>query len=430
MEITNKKIIKFFNDRPNLDFEDTILKFIDIMEKLQENIDKSITNTNVSEILNSMNLLNIKLENNKLENQKILSKELEKINKDMEINMLKIITDMRLKVNEEVKNFMITTCNNSLEPKLKESIETTQIKALNVLTTKLNDILDIKMQPIYENKDIISKQDIQLNELLKKFENSSIKGQITENLLYNILTKLYEKAEINIVGKTNECCDIEFVRNNKPKILIESKSWGKTVPKGEVEKFERDIITRNCNGIFISVKYSISCKNNFEINIINGNILVYISEFNYDLDHLKIGIDLLDQFYDKYKELKKDLNDDDNISVDKEFVDLINSEYANFIYNKNNAIKYTKESFQKVLKHIEQMNMPSIEKFLSINCNNSNIKEFKKEDITCIDCGFVGKKPQSMPGHYRCCQLRINRLKKEKEVKNMVIQPKTINIET
>ena len=57
LQITNKRILSFFQQRPDMDFEATILKFIDIMENLQENMNKTLTNTTVTEILDSIKCL-------------------------------------------------------------------------------------------------------------------------------------------------------------------------------------------------------------------------------------------------------------------------------------------------------------------------------------------------------------------------------------
>jgi len=57
IEIKNKRIISFFEQRPDMDIEDTILKFIDIMENLQENMNKTLTNSTVTEILDSIKCL-------------------------------------------------------------------------------------------------------------------------------------------------------------------------------------------------------------------------------------------------------------------------------------------------------------------------------------------------------------------------------------
>ena len=42
LEIRNKRILSFFEQRPDMDIESTILKFIDIMESLNENMNKTL----------------------------------------------------------------------------------------------------------------------------------------------------------------------------------------------------------------------------------------------------------------------------------------------------------------------------------------------------------------------------------------------------
>ena len=49
INITNKQILSFFEQHPTLDPEITILKFINIMESLQENMNKTLNNTTVIE---------------------------------------------------------------------------------------------------------------------------------------------------------------------------------------------------------------------------------------------------------------------------------------------------------------------------------------------------------------------------------------------
>ena len=52
--ITNSKILSFFEQRPEMDVETTLLKFIDIMETLQESMNKTVTNSTVLEILDNL----------------------------------------------------------------------------------------------------------------------------------------------------------------------------------------------------------------------------------------------------------------------------------------------------------------------------------------------------------------------------------------
>ena len=45
MKITHPRIIGFFKNHPDIDAEATILKFVDIMESLHENMNKTMNNS-------------------------------------------------------------------------------------------------------------------------------------------------------------------------------------------------------------------------------------------------------------------------------------------------------------------------------------------------------------------------------------------------
>jgi hypothetical protein len=159
-------------------------------------------------------------------------------------------------------------------------------------------------------------------------ENSSIKGKISENILYNILVSLYPTGEITSVGTQKETGDIILERKGKPKILIENKNYSCNVNQEEVKKFIRDTETQNCCGLFLSQNTGISLKNNFEINLQNGNVLLYVHEANNDSEKIKIAIDLIDNFKLKLDELNSEKEMDGDI-ISKENLDEINKEYQN-----------------------------------------------------------------------------------------------------
>ena len=62
MEITHPRIVGFFKEHVDLNPEETILKFIDIMESLHENMNKTMNNSVVSEILDSIKSMQGKLD--------------------------------------------------------------------------------------------------------------------------------------------------------------------------------------------------------------------------------------------------------------------------------------------------------------------------------------------------------------------------------
>ena len=81
IQITNKKIKSFFDQRPDMDIELTILKFVDIMESLQENMSKTLTNTSVLEILDNLKIMNTKIERNQESAETNLSKYMDVLKK-------------------------------------------------------------------------------------------------------------------------------------------------------------------------------------------------------------------------------------------------------------------------------------------------------------------------------------------------------------
>ena len=107
-----------------------------------------------------------------------------------------------------------------------------------------------------------------VSDLLKKFENSSSKGKMSENLIQNIIENLYPTAQIESVGQTKETGDIMITRSNKPMVLIENKLWNRSVVQAEVIKFIRDIETQNCCGVFLSQNGPITTKENLKLTSI------------------------------------------------------------------------------------------------------------------------------------------------------------------
>jgi hypothetical protein len=256
------------------------------------------------------------------------------------------------------------------------------------------------------SQNITSSLNNSVSELLKKMENSSSKGKISENIVYNILHSLYPCSQIDFVGTTKETGDIILTRNNKPKILIENKNWDKNVVQEEVKKFIHDVEKNDCCGLFLSQNYGIANKENFQIDISGKNVLIYLHEVNNDAEKIRIAINIIDHFQNKLDEL------DNNCEVDtisKEILDSINREYQNHAIQKINMIKLIKDCNQKMIKQMNEIKIPSLDDYLSSRY------AFSTSKYTCEYCGFVGKNQGSMSAHYRGCIVRKSMMNEEEE---------------
>lgn len=152
-----------------MDIEETILNFIDIMEKLQENMNKTLTNSTVTEILDSIKCL-------RNDNKTILSS---------------AMIEVKRGLNEDIKMILSNSVNEKLEPALREKLKEQQSSLVSNVSFKLEQVLESKISGLKEttnaNREIINFQNDTLNSLLKRFENSSKKGKI-----HNIHKHIYE----------------------------------------------------------------------------------------------------------------------------------------------------------------------------------------------------------------------------------------------
>ena len=338
---------------------------------LQKSLNKSIDTINEAINRDTQRLLDSNVNN----------KSLNEFIKNVEKQFTNIISQ-----NQTLFNTTISASEKRIDSRIREINETT--------TRELSNIRELSNNSNNTSKDLSTS----LTDLLKKMENSSTKGKISENLLLDILHKLYPSAQIDGVGQQKETGDIMLVRNNRPKILVENKIWNKNVVQEEIKKFIHDIETQNCCGVFLSQNYGIAGKENFEINVHDGKVLVYVHEVNNDPDKIKIAIDIIDHFYEKIENYVDQTAETDSISKDK--LTAINSEFQAFIHSKLSLIKMAKEFNQKLLKQIDDLKIPTLEEYLSSKYSTSSSK------ITCEYCGFVAKNHQAKSAHMRGCQVK------------------------
>ncbi len=398
LQTSNKRILSFFEQRPEMDFESTILKFIDIMESLNENMNKTLTNTTVMEILD-----NIK-----------------SMRSDNQANLSKYMTEIKRGLNEDIRMIMSNSMNEKLEPTLRVKLKEQQTQLVDNVSGRLEKLLDTKISGIKEinsaSKEIISEQNNTLNDLLKRFENSSKKGKLSENLLFNTLYDIYPCAEITDVGKTKETGDIMLGRKNKQTILVENKDWTRPIVNTEVVKFVRDVETQKCNGLFLSQNVGICSKDNFEVNILENNlVVVYIHNVNYDPDKIRAGVEIIDSVSDILREIDVlEYNETEQYTISKEITQHINAEYQNYLSHKEKTIKMARDFIANLIKHEEEFNFTSLEKYLATKYSPSNNKN------VCKYCGYVGKKATSLSAHLRGCTKYKEFMKKSKDGEEQV----------
>jgi hypothetical protein len=283
---------------------------------------------------------------------------------------------------------------------LTSIIATTESRIDTKLSANTNKIEEIKTVFTDNNRSQHILQ-TSVTEMLKKFEKGIGKGNVSEHVTYNILLSLYPCAQIDHVGsEVKETGDIMLTRNGKPKILIENKDHDScNIPKHEVDKFIRDCDIQKCCGIMLAQNRGIANKRNFELQINNGNVLLYVHNVNFDVDKIKTAVELVEQFKLKLDEVNL-TNDNNNYIIENEVLEQINSEFQGYIQQKHALLKIVREFNDKMNVAIDCLKMPIIETFLSDKFASSAVQGRN----VCVYCEkYVAK---SMSSHHRYCQVK------------------------
>jgi hypothetical protein len=431
LSLTNKKVFDFYQNS-NIDFENTNILFIEILKKLQLNLDSSFNSNIASQLLDKFSTLSNKVDSLQTNVSSLLNDSLTSYKKDFVTDLKLILTSNNVEqitplIKESSLHLLERTTNiiNELIPKnnsyfqkdiqnnmniLQTSLTTETNKLLNSTLDKrtidefLNNItssvgqsqqtfsslinsseqriesrLTDSNNKMNEMKQIFtennySQQILQQNvtEILKKFEKGTGKGNISEHVTYNIILSLFPCAQIDHVGnEQKETGDIILVRPNKPKILIENKDHdSKNVPKHEVDKFIRDCEVQNCCGIMLAQHRGITNKQNFEIQINNGNVLLYVHEVNFDVDKIKTAVEIVENFKIKLDEL--DVKEDGCV-IENELLEYINKEFIQYTNQKYTLLKLVRDFNEKMNASLQELKMPNLEKYLSSRFATKNL---------------------------------------------------------
>lgn len=432
--ITNKKVVEFYQANPSISIDHVNLLLVDMMEKM------------VHDSMNSSMVYQL------LERLQNIESDIKKTQPDILLQISMKFMEMKKEYMEEVKTMLSMNVSERMAPLLKEynghlldktALLFQDIPKSQELSSKLQEsIRDLQKSIVEESRKVSGQQSVQeflvsmdqkfnttqllltssyekmdsglkeiktaqehqwgsvkenhqsVQELLRKMDNSSFKGKIGENLVFHILQNLFPSSQVDFVGTTKETGDFILERRGKPKILIENKNWDTNVPRDEVEKFMRDTAIQNCSGLFLSQHTGIANKENFEINVQDGNILLYVHHVNHDAETIKVAIDILDHFKERLDDLWKDAEVE---SIPKETLNKINEDYRSFVSRKVGLIKQVKDFQTSMTKQLDSLELPSLQFYLAPRYASS-------DNMLFCDCGYSCRNKQGMSAHKRFCK--------------------------
>ena len=222
-----------------------------------------------------------------------------------------------------------------------------------------------------------------------------------EDQLEIILNKIIPTANIIRNMESENFYDFMLMRENKQKILIESKDININVKNEQIELFINTCKKLKSNGIFISQNSGIINKYNYQIDIFGTTIIVYIHSANYDYEKIKIAFDIIDNVYEKIRYT----SGSNDIFISKDLLTEINQEFQCFIKQKNELKNYIKDKENKLLNQLDDIKFNNLNNYLSSKfISNENIGIYK-----CDLCNFyTSNKLKGMAAHKRGCKKKQN----------------------
>ena len=414
LDFNNERLVNKLNETKNTyisEFKNSIstnedknlLSFIDKVEKQNDNLFNKFS-LYINEVIpkSQSNLLENIMKDFKTEIL-ILSSNLKTQDKDLTVDRF-----------TELMNDKYSILIDSIQSKIQTSITLSEQK-LNMNIDKLKDISS-------ENSIIQKNINNELTTYISRHNKSTYKGSQSEEMLSTVLEELFPTSEIIRSSTIPKSGDLILKRINASPILIENKDYTNSVPYDEITKFHRDIEHNNyCNGLFISESSIISGKHNFQIDFHNNGILIYIHKCDYDPIKINIAIQIIDSL-----SIKMNLFKNNNISLTKEMINEFNEDYQQFIEDKMRNIVLLREYYNKQLDQLNDMKLPSIEKFLSLHFANN-----KKDNHVCSYCNkYSSNNKKSVARHERFCKNKLPIITEVEKDKEEIKELKLINTES
>lgn len=451
--LTNKKCIEFYTKNPHIDFNRVNEMYIDLFQKLissEGNIYKidEMKNTllkldkRLSDLDNNINqnntmikMMHDNLNNNRdfytqqiksiiqeKENDPTILKLIREANETWTQKSILTITEMIPKINgnvsqdiskiiHEQQQKLLDESNAKFQSFLDDSNKHSQPEILEKMIQNNYDTISNKLlntfQPFFNQESTFHKNNVELMNFLDKQNNSTLKGKISEEKLEHCLNNAFPCGSITDKSGAPKSCDYLLERNDYSAILFENKDYTNNVPNEEVKKFIRDIEHNKKDGIMLSQNSGIANKNNYNIDIHDGHIMVFVHNVKYDESKIRVAVNLVDhlrQILDKYKTEKEELvfSKDDMLAINKE--------YLTFIDQRNNLIETYKKNYKEHLKQLESFEMPLLIKLL-----DSIFTNVEQLTYTCQYCKvYNAKNKRALTTHQNKCKKSIVNLDDEK----------------
>lgn len=383
----------FVNSFNNMKAE-ILHEFEKVILNPETNIHTLLEKTHNSLVEKTSYLINNNLPKYNQQQSSLIIENIQDVYKSLKNDYTKIVTSLD---NNNVKEFV-----QNFDLKLSMLMQNLQQPIYSSLTN-MEDRITSKMSAIQKNVDSANAAlpDKVLRVITDNLENIS---PAQRNICISpisppvkvILTPLFPSAEI-LSDKIDSNLFI-LKRLRKTNIIMKSFDSKENVTTNDIFNFMETIEDANSNGILISHNSGISTKSNYEIGIHNNRVFVYLHKVKYNGDIIASAVDIIDELTNKLLQYTDEK--DKIMSIPKDIMDNINSEYHTFITQKIALVDMLKEQHKLVVSQIGEFRFPSLDKYLS----SHYIIPVSKPGLKCDLCKlYSANNLKALAAHKRGC---------------------------
>ena len=247
-----------------------------------------------------------------------------------------------------------------------------------------NSLIMSKLEEIKKSTPQIFDLNRSITQLIGITSNSSKKGEFVENIVESYINKKYSSSKYDVKRNEAHCGDGWLSFDNNKKIIVEVKSYSKTVNETEVNKLRYDMKYNKINyGILISLGSKIQNSKLIDLEIFNNDnskcYIIKIGPINNNKDILDIGFDFIEKITNLYSNDNNKLILKDNLL--NKMTALLNKINQNQNL-KNNYNSLTVDIYRKMDNFNQEMTLLFLEQK---NLINEIISEINNNTINNIE---------------------------------------------
>jgi hypothetical protein len=276
----------------------------------------------------------------------------------------------------------------------------------NTIFEKLIEINDLTDNVLV--KELIKSINIQLfkNIVLDENGDKVIKDkQSCDKILLHKLIVEFPLADLcNVDSMSIHQNVIQMKKDNNPYVLIYSERISDiNISKVDVEHFYKEIKENNSCGILCNSNSGISNRDNFEIDIQDSNVYVFIPNHNYDIKLFRLAAQIIYNVYDTIKD------NDGAIEIDKELLTRLKLEYNYFVTIRHKHL----EGIKSNTIALEKLDLIQLDHFFKRTHINSEDKPY-----SCQMCGTKFGTDKSLKSHLKIKhKIQLGKKRNKKEIK-------------